>query len=120
MLDDKELLVFIDSVYHEPYSLIHNNCIHKSIRISQKARERGKQADLIWCVSIVRMKILGNLPTVNPHMYCVIDGEKVDVSLDPGHEARYCLNSQKKLLFPVNISKIGRSLHIGGEKRTQQ
>jgi hypothetical protein len=109
-VQDEELLSFIDSVYREPYSLLKNNCIHKSVRIQRKARERGKAADLITCVSLVKMKWLYGLPTLNPHMYAVIDGEKVDVSLDPGHEARYCRNTEKKLLFPVNISGIGRRI----------
>ena len=81
-VEDRELLSFIDSVYREPYSLVHNNCIHKSIRISRKAKELGKRADLIWCISVVPMKILHGFPTFNPHMYAMIDGEKVDVSLE--------------------------------------
>lgn len=107
---DEELLSFIDAVYQKQYSLVHNNCIHKSLRIREKARERGKQADLVLCISIVPIKRLHNFPTANLHMYTLIDGEKVDVSLDPGHEARYCRNREKKLLSPVNISKIGRNI----------
>ena len=107
-MQDAELLSFIDSVYREPYSLLKNNCIHKSLRIRQKARERGKQVDIILCISVVTMKWLHGLPVPNPHMFTVVDGEKVDVSLDPGHEARYCRNTEKKLLFPVNVSRLGR------------
>jgi hypothetical protein len=117
---DKEMLSFVDAVYHEQYSLIAHNCIHKSIKIQKKAQETGKQADLIACISVVRMKILRNLPVVSPHMYAIIDGEKVDVSLDPGHEARYCLNSAKRLLFPVNISRIGRRIRkLAGSRLSQ-
>ena len=107
---DQELLSFIDAVYHERYSLFANNCIHKSLKIRKRARETGMQADLIICISVVRMKILRNLPVVSPHMYTLIEGKMVDVSLDPGHEARYCLNSEKGLLFPVNISRIGKGI----------
>lgn len=107
---DEELLSFIDATYREEYSLLRNNCIHKSIRIRNKARERGKQADLIWCASVVPVRKLRHFWLVSPHMYAVIDGEKVDVSLDPGHEARYCRNAEKRLLFPVNISKIWYNL----------
>lgn len=120
-VDDGELSSFINTIYREPYSLIHNNCLHKSLRIREKAKERGKQTDLVFCISVVPIKRLHNFPTVNLHMYALIDGEKVDVSLDPGHEARYCRNSEKSLLFPVNISKMGRSIRrITGFKRFQR
>jgi len=104
------LSFFIDSVYRESYSLIGNNCINKSLRIKAKAEELGKRADLICCISIVPIKKWYNFPTINPHVYTEIEGKKVDVSLDPGHEEKYCKNSEKKLIMPVNISKIIRIL----------
>ena len=120
-MDDGELSSFINTIYREPYSLIHNNCLHKSLRIREKAKERGKQTDLVLCISVVPIKQLHNVPTVNLHMYALIDGEKVDVSLDPEHEARYCRNSEKKLLFPVNISKMRWSIRcITGFRRFQR
>ena len=105
-----ELSFLIDSVYRERYSLIGNNCINKSLRIKARAEELGKRADLICCISIVPIKKWHNFPTINPHVYTEIEGEKVDVSLDPGHEEIYCKNSEKKLIMPVNISKIRRIL----------
>ena len=105
-----ELSTFIDSVYREPYFLLGNNCIRKSKRIKAKAESLGRRADLIACISVVRIKQWHNFPTVNFHVFAEVDGRKVDVSLDPGHEARYCLNSQKKILFPVNISRLTRKL----------
>ena len=105
-----ELSSFIDSVYRESYSLIGNNCVNKSVRIKAKAEELGKRADLICCISIVPIKKWHNFPTINPHVYTEIEGEKVDVSLDPRHEEMYCKNSEKKLIMPVNISKIRRIL----------
>ncbi len=107
---DKELLSFIDSVYHEQYSLINNNCIHKSLKIRRKAKELGIQADLVWCTSVVRMKVLHDHFILSPHMYTIIKGQIIDVSLDPGHEARYCLNSEKKLILSINLSRIGRRI----------
>ena len=102
-----ELSEFINTVYREPYSLIANNCIHKSLRIRKRARELGRRADIVVCISVVPIK-KWHIITFNPHMYLRIDGNKVDVSLDPGHEAKYCKNSEKKLLFSVNVSRIGR------------
>ena len=105
-----ELSSFIDEVYREPYFLLGNNCIRKSLKIKAKAEELGKHTDLITCLSIVPIKKWHNFPTLNFHLYAEIDGKKVDVSLDPGHEARYCKNSEKKLILPVNISRLGRTL----------
>jgi len=105
-----ELSSFIDEVYREPYSLFNNNCIKKSLKIKTKSEELGKRADLICCISIVPIKKWRNFPTINPHVYTEIEGKKVDVSLDPGHEEIYCKNSEKKLIMPVNISRLRRIL----------
>jgi hypothetical protein len=109
-MPDAELLSFIDRNYREPYALIKNNCIHKSLRIRKKARERGRFVDIMICISVVPVDWLKGLPVPCPHMYTLIDGEKVDVSLDPEHEARYCRNEDKKLLFPVNVSQLLRRI----------
>jgi hypothetical protein len=107
-----ELSSFIDEVYREPYFLLGNNCIRKSLKIKARAEELGKRADLITCISIVPVKAWHNFPTVNFHMYVEIEGKKVDVSLDPVHEARYCRNSEKKILLPINVSKLGRTFKL--------
>jgi hypothetical protein len=105
-----KLSSFIDKVYKEPYSLAGNNCIHKSLKIRAKARELDKRADVILSLSVVPVRRLHNLRLANLHMYCLIDGKRVDVSLDPGHEAMYCRNREKKILAPLNISRLGRRL----------
>ncbi|MBI2850336.1 MAG: hypothetical protein HYX80_04750 [Chloroflexi bacterium] len=105
-----ELASLIDKVYREPYFLLGNNCIRKSLKIKAKAEELGKRADLITCISIVPIKKWHNFPTVNIHLYVEIEGKKVDVSLDPRLEEKYCKNSEKKLILPVNISKLWRIL----------
>lgn len=112
-----ELSSFIDAVYREPYSLISNNCINKSLRIKAKAEELGNRADLIGCVAIVPAKKWHNFPIIIPHFYTEIEGKKVDVSLDPGHEEIYCRNSEKKLIMPMNLSRIRRTLYRGASLR---
>ena len=101
-----KLSPFIDSVYREPYHLIGNNCINESLRIKAKAEELGKRADLICCLAIVPMKRWHNFPLISPHVYSEIDGEKIDVALDLGHEKIFCQNSEVKIVMPVNISQI--------------
>lgn len=105
-----ELASFIDAVYRERYSYFRNNCINKSLRIKAKAEELGKGADLIFCFSIVPIRKWHGFPVISPHVYTVIDGEKVDVSLDPEHEAMYCKNSEKKLIMPVKVPDLGKVL----------
>ena len=105
-----ELSSFIDEVYRGPYSLFSNNCIKKSLKIRAKSGKLGKRADLICCMLIVPMKKWHNLPTINPHVYTEIEGEKIDVSLDPRHEEMYCKNREKKIILPVNISRLRRIL----------
>ena len=109
---------FIDEVYREPYSLFSNNCIRKSLRIKARAEALGKKADLICCISIVPMKKWHNFPVISPHVYTEIEGKKVDVSLDPGHEKIYCKNSEKKIILPVNISRLRRTLTKGARLRS--
>jgi len=102
-----ELSPFIDAVCREPYSLVSNNCIHKSLRIRAKAEELGKRTDLICCI-VVPINKWHNFPIVIPHVYAEIEGEKIDVALDPRREEIFCKNSEQKILMPVNISKIRR------------
>ena len=102
---DKEMKRFIEGVYREPYSFVSNNCIHKSIKIARKARQLGKDARLVASWSIVPKKILRGFPTIQPHMYVELDGERVDVSLDPHHEEIYCKNREKVIVLPIKLPK---------------
>jgi len=106
---NQELADFVDEVYKEPYSLVFNNCIDKSLRIMAKAESLGMKADLIGCVAVLRANRYRGLPIVSPHFYSEIDGRKVDVALDPIREQIYCQNSEVKIIMPVNISKMGRA-----------
>jgi len=103
-----ELSAFIDAIYREPYSLVSNNCINKSLRIKAKAEGLGMRVDLIGCIVIVPVKKWHNLSMISPHVYTEIEGERVDVALDPGREEICCKNSEQKIVMPVNISKIRR------------
>jgi len=106
---NEELSAFIDAVYKEPYSYFFNNCVDKSLRIMAEAERLGMKADLIGCIAIVRAKRWHNFPIVSPHVYAEIEGEKVDVALDPAREEIYCKNSEVRIVMPVNISELGRA-----------
>lgn len=110
---NEELSAFIDEVYKEPYSLIFNNCIDKSLRIMAKAKSLGMKADFIGCIAILPAKGYRNLLIASPHFYSEIDGKKVDVALDPIREQIYCKNSEVKIVTPMNISEIRRAFFHG-------
>jgi len=114
-----ELSAFIDVVYRQPYSLLRNNCINKSLRIKAKAEELGMRADLIGCIVIVAVKKWRNVRLASPHFYTEIEGERVDVAHDPGREELWCPNSEIKVVMPVNISKIRRAFCRRASLRSQ-
>jgi len=101
--DNPEMVDFIEETYQQPYSLASNNCIHKSLRIARKAKELGLDAQLVACCSIVRWDFLRGILTAWPHMYVLVEGKRVDVSLDPKSERKYCPNSEKIILFPTKL-----------------
>ncbi len=106
---NEELAAFIDAVYKEPYSYFFNNCVDKSLRIMAEAKRLGMKADLIGGIAIVPAKRWHNFPIVSPHVYTEIEGEKVDVALDPAREKIYCKNSEVRIIMAVNLSEIGRA-----------
>ncbi len=108
-----ELASFIDETYRQPYSLLSNNCIHKSLRIKARAEKLGKSADLIGCLSILPVRRWHNFPIISPHVYLEVEGEKIDVSLDPHHEEIFCPNNEKRVVMPVNISRLRRTFCHG-------
>ena len=103
-----ELSSFIESVHNEPYSLFRNNCINKSLRIKARAEELGKRADLNCCIAVLPVKKWHNFPIISPHVYSVIEGERIDVALDPEREERLNKNSEQRIIFPLNISRLAR------------
>jgi len=116
---NQELSAFIDAVYREPYSLVRNNCLDKSLRIKAKAEELGMRVDLIGCIAIVPVKKWHNFPHISPHFYTEIEGERIDVAHDPRREELWCKNSEIKAVVPVNISKIRRAFCRGAGLRSQ-
>jgi len=55
----EELGNFIEEVHNEPYNLASNNCVHKHIRIINKARELGHDASMIGCISVIPIRPAG-------------------------------------------------------------
>lgn len=101
-----ELQKFIDEVHNEPYNLASNNCIHKHVRIINKARELGHDASLMGCISVIPLRPAAGIPLIGPHFYAKVDGKTVDVSMEPELEKVMWRNEDIFRLFPVNVSKL--------------
>lgn len=97
---------FIEGVHNEPFNILSNNCIHKHIRIINKARELGRDASLIGCVSVIPIKPMAGLPLVGLHFYAEVDGKTIDVSMEPAMEKAIWRNEDIIRLAPVNLSKL--------------
>lgn len=102
---NKKLAVFIGKIYKEPYNFFTNNCYHKSVKIIREARRLGLRADLIFCGSVVKVRKWHNFPILGVHFYSIVEGEKVDVALDPAREKEYCRNEEVILFLPINLSR---------------
>ncbi len=99
-----EMEQFINQIYHEPYSLLGNNCFHKSIRIVRKARTLELRANLvIEPIAIIPRHTSPFIPRILPHCFVRLEGQKVDVAFDPVTEKVWCKNSQIISIAPVNL-----------------
>lgn len=97
---------FIDNVYREPYSLLGNNCFHKSIKIMRKAHELGLQANLvIEPIAIISKHTFPYIPRILPHCFVRLEGRKVDVAHDPDTEKIWCKNSEIISFAPLDLPK---------------
>ena len=100
-----ELEEYIEEIHQEPYSILGNNCIDKHLKIVKKARELGHQADMIGCISVIPIAPAGGFPLVGPHFYAEVDGQMVDVTMQPDLERVICPNDAITRLLPINISQ---------------
>lgn len=101
--DNPEMAEFIEETYHQPYSFLSNNCIHKSLRIARKAKELGMDAQLVACCSIERWDVLRGALAPGPHVYVLVEGKRVDVASDPETEKEHHPNNERVILFPVKL-----------------
>ena len=84
----QELERFIEQIHNEPYNIFTNNCLTKSTKIYEKAKELGFNAELVGCISLNPVKLLP-FAYPFPHVLVEIDGIKVDVSFSPEQEEKY-------------------------------
>jgi len=104
VVNEARMKQFIGKVYHEPFSLLTNNCFHKSIRIVRKAHELGLSANLVVTpISITPRRTFPYISRVLPHCFVRLEGQKVDVVLDPATEQSWCQNNQIISIAPIDL-----------------
>jgi len=101
-----EMTKYIRQIHNETYNLFGNNCIRKSLKIFKKAKEMGIQAELVVCISR-RPGIRGLIPLfgLGPHVFVLLNGQKVDVALSPEQEEKYWRNSDLKIFLPMKLAR---------------
>jgi hypothetical protein len=111
-----EMTKYVRQIHNETYNLFGNNCIHKSLKILKKARELGVHAELVVCFASAP-GIRGLIPLVGlvPHVFILLNGQKVDVALSPEQEEKYCKNSDLKILLPMKLTRQKEGYQINKE-----
>jgi len=101
-----EMTKYIKQIHNETYNLFRNNCAHKSLKIFKQAKELGIRAELVVCISR-RPGIRGLIPLfgLGPHVFVLLNGQKVDVALSPEQEEKYWKNSDLKIFLPVKLAR---------------
>lgn len=65
----------------EPYHLLWNDCLTKSVRFRRACRRRGIAARVVVCVGLVRARLWRwNLTVPVIHGWGEVEGERVEVS----------------------------------------
>ena len=104
VVNEARMKQFIDKVYHEPFSLLTNNCFHKSIKVVRKAHELGLSANLVVApISITPRRTFPYIPMVPPHCFVRLKRQKVDVARDPATEQIWCENNQIISIAPIDL-----------------
>ena len=70
-----------ESLRSEPYHLLKNDCISKSVRFKRICRARGIRARLVVCIGLARAMWFGKwlvLPVI--HGWAEVEGKRIETS----------------------------------------
>ena len=74
---------------HEPYHLLFNNCINKSVKFVRECKKVDIDAKFVFCFGLVPAR----LPSLNrsfdipvPHAWAQVNGERIELSHPLGYE----------------------------------
>jgi len=74
---------------HEPYNLLFNNCIVKTIRFVRECKKVEIDAKAVFCFGLVPARLLSLAKAVNlpvPHAWAQVNGERIELSHPLGYE----------------------------------
>ncbi len=88
----------------EPYSLLRNDCIIKSVRFARECRQSGIPAKVVLCIGLVKAKILTwwlVLPVI--HAWGEVNDRRIEVSRPLG--ASGMLGIVPRNIRPIVVAK---------------
>jgi hypothetical protein len=75
---------------NEPYRLLTNNCLHKSIRFAKLCKEQGISAKVVLCLGVASARLVGSktrIPVPVVHCWGSVRDMRIEVSHPLGTEA---------------------------------
>jgi len=84
----------------EPYNLLRNDCITKSIRLKRQCKALGIPARVVACIGLTRARLFGfwlTIPVI--HGWAEVDGKRIETSQPLGSSGTWGI-------IPVNIKPI--------------
>ena len=96
----KDVEIIAERLRREPYRLLTNDCIIKSVRFKRECRRLGIPARVILCLGRAQAHIMGKWRTVLViHAWGEVDGQRVEVSRALGSSGIWGI-------IPVNIQAL--------------
>jgi len=74
---------------HEPYHLLFNNCINKSVGFVKECKKVGIDAKFVLCLGLVPVRLpnlSGQFDIPVPHAWALVNGERIELSHPLGYE----------------------------------
>jgi hypothetical protein len=89
-----------EKIRQEPYNLIKNDCITKSVRLKKACQTMGIPARVVVCIGLVKARFFGcwfTIPVI--HGWGEVEGKRIETSRPLGSEGIWGI-------VPVNIKPV--------------
>jgi hypothetical protein len=77
-----------ESLRREPYHLLRNDCLTKSLRLRAECRRHGIRVRIVWCVlglARAKLPVLGEVSIPPIHFWAEVKGQRIETSRPIGH-----------------------------------
>jgi hypothetical protein len=89
-----------EKLRHEPYRLLKNDCITKSVRLKKECQAAGIPARVVVCLGLARARWFGRWLTIPVvHGWCEVEGHRIETSRPLGSSGLWGI-------VPVNIEPV--------------